>query len=460
MPNLTGLLSIAGHFAVARLSDRGRDRGALLAAQRRALDAFLRTVLPRAPFYARRRGAALGDLPIVDKARVMGEFSAFNTRGIAWDDALAVALRAERTRDFSPAIGDVTVGLSSGTSGNRGLFLVSAAERRRWAGTILARTLTASMLRRIVSPLAPPLRAAFFLRANSNLYGSVASRRVRLEYFDLLVPFAQHVARLRALRPHVLIAPAGMLRMLAREQLAGTLAIAPERVISVAEVLDDDDEAAIAEAFGQPVHQIYQCTEGLLGFTCGRGSLHLNERCVHVEPEWLDAERTRFTPILTDFTRSTQIFARYRLDDVLHSGPPCACGRPERTIARIEGRLDDVLRLTGTDGTPRPVFADFVRRAMMFCGERVRDYRVRQTGTLLEIALDTTTGAAGDVGTRDAMQAAVRAELARLWDEVAVTAPAVTFVPWPVEPPGTKRRRITVAPAIAAEVEASAMVER
>ena len=143
---------------------------------------------------------------------------------------------------------------------------------------------------------------------------------------------------------------------------------------------------------------------------------------------------------MTDFTRGTQIFARYRLDDVLHAAPPCGCGRPERTLSRIEGRLDDVLRLTGTDGVPRPVFADFVRRAMMFCGERVRDYRVRQTGASLEIALD----ADGD-GARDA----VRGELARLWDELAVVPPALAFVPWRAEPPGAKRRRIAVAAAAA-----------
>jgi putative adenylate-forming enzyme len=439
VPRLAGSLSVAGHFAAARLADRRHGRAALLAAQRRALDAFLAGVLPRAPFYARFRGAPLADLPVVDKARVMGEFAAFNTRGIGWDDALAVALQAERTRDFSPSLGDVTVGLSSGTSGNRGLFLVSGAERRRWAGTILARTLTAPMLRRIASPWAPPLRAAFFLRANSNLYGSVASRRVRLDYFDLLHPFAEHVARLRSARPHLLIAPAGVLRMLADEQLAGRLAIAPERVVSVAEVLDEDDAAAIARAFGRPVHQIYQCTEGFLGYTCERAALHLNERQVHVEPEWLDAERIRFTPVVTDFTRRTQIFARYRLDDVLHAAPPCACGRPERTIARIEGRLDDVLRLSGADGVPRPVFADFVRRAMMFCGERVRDYRVRQNGPALEIALDAPDERAAN--------AAVAFELARLWDELAVRPPRLTFVPWRAEPAGTKRRRVAVVTA-------------
>ena len=276
-------------------------------------------------------------------------------------------------------------------------------------------------------------------------------------YFDLLEPFSEHGARLRAFRPDVLIAPASVLRMLADEQFAGSLAVAPQRVISVAEVLDEDDVAVISAAFGQPVHQLYQCTEGFLGFTCERAALHLNERQVHFEPKWLDAERTRFTPVITDFTRRTQLFIRYRMDDVLHVAPPCACGRPELTIAQIEGRLDDVLRLDGLDGVQRPVFADFIRRAMMFAGERVRDYRVRQVDSSLEIALETARGAddGDDAAVADDVRAIVGRELERLWVQLAVTPPNVTFVPWPKESPGAKRRRVTVAttePAGAASI--------
>ena len=41
--------------------------------------------------------------------------------------------RIEKTRDFTPKINNITIGLSSGTSGNRGIFLVSEQEKTLWA---------------------------------------------------------------------------------------------------------------------------------------------------------------------------------------------------------------------------------------------------------------------------------------------------------------------------------------
>ena len=80
-------------------------------------------------------------LPTVDKSLMMEHFSTFNTLGISHDEAMNIALQAEQSRDFYPALRGVTVGLSSGTSGHRGLFLISPQEHAAWAGTILARTL-------------------------------------------------------------------------------------------------------------------------------------------------------------------------------------------------------------------------------------------------------------------------------------------------------------------------------
>ena len=117
----------------------------------------------------------------------MADFRAYNTVGISYDDAMAVAMEAERSRDFTPTLGDVTVGLSSGTSGRRGLFL-SSVPPNGFAGpeSVLARMLPASAIRRILTPWMPPIRIAFFLRANSNLYRTIAGRRIEFRFFDLL----------------------------------------------------------------------------------------------------------------------------------------------------------------------------------------------------------------------------------------------------------------------------------
>ena len=421
-------------FVSARTRFRRGSRAALLAYQERAVARFVATVLPRAPFYADLADRSFAALPVVDKARVMGEFAAFNTRGIDRERALELALAAERTRDFRPRLGDVTVGLSSGTSGNRGLFLVSDGERRAWAGIVLARVLTDAQLARILSPWRAPLSVAFFFRSDSNLYRTIASRRIDFAYYDLERPFDELVAALAAAPPDVLVAPASVLRLLARARTSGALDVAPETVVAVAEVLDDDDAASIEAAFGTRVDQIYQCTEGFLAYTCARQRLHLNESYVRIETEWLDAERTRFVPIVTDFTRTTQLFVRYRLDDVLRAAPPCACGCPERTIAAIEGRADDVLWLPSEGDALVPVFPDFVRRAMALAGDCVRDYRVRQVDATLDVALESDAPAIA--------HERVAVELDALWRHLRVRAPRVRFVPWQTEPLARKRRRV------------------
>ena len=425
-------------FARARWGLRFRDRQALLGWQRRRLDRFLRTVLPTAPFYGGHAGAALDQLPIVDKATVRADFAAFNSRGIALDRALDVALAAERDRDFAPTLDGVTVGLSSGTSGMRSVFLVSAEERLRWAGLILARLLTSSSLRQIIEPWRPPLRIAFFLRANSNLYETVASRRIRFAFHDLVAPLEGDVRRLNAGAPHVLVAPPTVLRRLAAAAIDGALRIAPAQVVSVAEVLEPDDRTVIGRAFGVPIQEVYQASEGFLAASCPAGRLHLNEEYLHVEPEWVDDGHRHFRPIVTDFTRTCQLVVRYRLDDVLRDAEgPCPCGRVTRSLNAVEGRSDDVLWWPSMrDGGAQPVFPDVVRRSMALAGAATLDYRIEQRGPVWVVGLDTGAAQEG------AARAAVRRELAALCVRLGLQPPALQFEPWRPWAPLAKRRRI------------------
>jgi putative adenylate-forming enzyme len=205
-------------------------------------------------------------------------------------------------------------------------------------------------------------------------------------------------------------------------------------VFSVAEVLEPDDEQRIREAFGKPVYQLYQCTEGFLAYTCEHGVLHLNEEFVHVEPEWIDEAHMRFAPIITDFTRRTQMFVRYRLNDILRvHTQPCACGRVTRTLAAIDGRLDDVLWLPSADHARLlPLFPDSLRHAFTRDVTNVVDYRIEQHGNTLHL------GTLGD----DAMFAAIKRAVDRL-----VIAQGMQTLSWrraemPIAGPAAKRRRI------------------
>lgn len=416
---------------------RFRTRAALEAWQEKKVRSHVKWTRKNSKFYAdlwkNVPDERWREFPLIEKKSMMENFSRLNTVGIDRDEAFALALRAEQTRDFSAVLNGVTVGLSSGTSGSRGLFLVNTKEQQGWAGTMLAKILP--------QPLWKKTRIAFFLRANSNLYQSVNKGPVRLEYFDMLKPLESLFPSLQALNPTLMISPPQVLRRLAEAMLEGRLHIQPLKIVSAAETLDPLDEALISKAFGLPVHQGYQATEGFLAATCGLGTLHLNEDLVHVEREPLDADSRRFVPIITDFRRRTQPVVRYRLNDILtEAASPCACGSPFLALERIEGRCDDVFKLPtrGTQNEMRVVFPDFIRRAVIAAHTGTAAYMVVQAASG-----DVTVFVEVHKGVDPkAVEDAIGNELEALWKTLNVEAPAVSYqraLP-PLE--GRKLRRV------------------
>ena len=79
--------------------------------------------------------------------------------------------------------------------------------------------------------------------------------------------------------------------------------------------------------------------------------------------------------IISDFSRQTQIMARYRMNDLVRLGPDCPCGMPQRVLAEVVGRADDCFDLPGGMVTP-----DILRNAVVDADRRITDFRVRQTG--------------------------------------------------------------------------------
>jgi len=348
---------------------RFADRAALERYQLRQLERLKTRVLARSPYFRALLHTPLQAWPMMDKASMMRNFDRMNTAGLRLDEVLACAKRAETTRDFKPMLGRYSVGLSSGTSGGRGVFVVSNEERATWAGVMLAKLLPCGLLRRE--------RIALFLRANNNLYSAVRTPWLSFQFFDLFQPFDALLDQVNAYRPTLVVAPAQVLCALALAERKGRVALRPARVISAAEVLEPMDRRLLEDVFGPP-GEVYQATEGFLGATCRHGVMHLNEEFVHVEPQWID--ETRFVPIITDFTRSTQPIVRYRLDDVLvRRAEACPCGHPAMAIERIEGRCDDMLVLPGCGGEPLTVFADVCARALAQALPPTADYRLLQT---------------------------------------------------------------------------------
>lgn len=420
-----GKLRILREFAMVRWFRPMRTRAAVDRRQRRLLAAHVRFLRRRSPYFGELlKARSFADLPLMDKSIMMSRFDEINTVGVARDDALALAIANERAREFSTDLGPNSVGLSSGTSGHRGLFIVSDAERDAWVGTVLARTLPRGKLL--------GHRIALFLRADNTLYESVGSKAVSFRYFDVYADMDENIARLHEYRPTILVAPPSVLRVIARAADSGRFDAFPQKVYSVAEVLELSDEQRIRKSLAQKrIHQLYQCTEGFLAHTCDRGVIHLNEDGVLVEREALDAER--FTPIVTDLRRRAQPIMRYRLGDVLRERrEPCPCGSALTAIERIEGREGDTLVFRRLDGRSIPVFADVITRALIHA-DGFDEYRVTQTGeSRLEIALDTVD---------DRSRRRVTDEVDALADRLHCERPELVFVDY-VSDGAVKLRRV------------------
>jgi len=360
------LLTLWHYLRTRRLTFRDRD--ALQRWQQKKLHQFARRTLSRSPWFQDYDPRHHHDWPRMNKALMMAHFDQMNTAGLNKAELLACAQRAEKDRDFTPQVNGFSVGLSSGTSGQRGLFVVSPREQQMWAGGMLAKMLPQGFRR--------GERVAMFLRADNHLYHSVNNRWLSLEFFDLFSPFDQQTSRLQQFKPTIIVAPAQVLRQLALAVRDKRLSVSVHKVISVAEVLTPQDRQLLEQVF-QQVGEVYQATEGFLAATCEQGTLHLNEEFIYVEPEWIDEHR--FVPVITDFTRHTQPIVRYRLDDVLvKRQQPCSCGRVTLALDRIEGRCDDWLVLAGKTQPDVVIFADACNRVIANALPLTADYRLVQ----------------------------------------------------------------------------------
>ena len=391
-------LAVVWYFIRARYLQHFRTRKALRSYQKQRVLRQLAYFKEHSPYFKALSVHSFEDfrkLPLMNKGFMMEYFNALNCVGIDRDEALSLAIDSEKQREFSEKLGGISVGLSSGTSGARGLFLPK--------GKLFGH------------------RIAFFLRADNNLYETIDSKLIRFRYFDLLRDMGENLSELADYRPTLLVAPPSVLLCIARAMERGELRIKPEKVISVAEVLRAEDAAYLKAQFGLSViHQAYQCTEGFLGYVCECGNFHLNEELVLIEREYLD--ETRFVPIVTDFTRQSQPIVRYRLNDILvEKRGHCPCGNPATMIRYIEGREDDVFYFAGIRQKEVAVFPDFISRCVIYA-EGVQNYKVVQDGRAhVTVFLERESSATA---------AQIRREFARLAEKMKFHCPEIAFAPY------------------------------
>lgn len=441
------LFQILYYWLVFSLRGVPSSQDKLLRANEKRLRKKLRWAVKHIPFYRRlamtssekMSSLSINNFPVISKATFNAHFADLNVAGISRDEAYDFALNAEQTGRFRAKLRGLTVGLSTGTSGNRGVFLVSNQEIAQWVAMVFVRVLRLNLFRR--------QRIAFVFRTNSNLYQAANVGAVTMRFFplDLDNPAVQN--DLVAFNPTTLVAQPSALIRLANYKKTGELVIAPSRVISIAEVLTERDRAYLTTNFGTIIHQVYQCMEGFLAHTCELGNLHVNEDVVHWEKRYLDAEppeKRRYHPILTDFARRTQALIRYELNDILvEPDAPCPCGSPFTHIGQIEGRADDVLGFPNASGKLALIFPDLVRRAVCDSSDAIVSYAVYQLDyALIHLYLDESLLA------DPVLCQTIQTNLVDLLTRHGISGVSILFLPYDKRDPETKLRRVKRNPVI------------
>ena len=350
--------------------------------QTRAMRGIIRHARQHSTFYQEHWGDArietladLRQLPTLDKKVMMAEFDRLNTCGLHREAVESFALDAERTRNYLGYYeGKYVIGLSSGTSGHRGLYVTPRALTKRLPGVFLAR---GGLSHRDL-----PLRIVFLLRVYSQGFDDINAPLIKLKYMPTTASPEAIMDHIDALRANVLMAPPSTLRFLLpyAERLVGRF----KRIITYAEVLTAEDKRRYAEAFQTAVVEIYQASEGQMASPCRLGHLHINEDFVHID--LYDAQGERIIEpgiighkmVVTNLINKAQPLVRYVMNDMIVLDTPCPCGSKFRRIRQVLGRHDDVFYFPNQSGQKKPVFPDLIARWLLVGDAHIAEFQVTQ----------------------------------------------------------------------------------
>ena len=335
---------------------------------------------------------SLGDikkLPIINKNIMMNNFDRLNTVGLTKDEVMAVAVEKELNKDYLGYYKDeFVIGLSSGTSGNKGLYITPKALTERLPFVFLARS--GIPLRYL------PFKILFMLRVFSQGFNDINSPLISLNYLSTMTDPDEIIRQINQRKINILMAPPSLCRLLI--PLAHRIKKPLKMIVTYAEVLEKEEKIRLSEVFGTRVIEIYQGSEGQFASACSLGNLHINEDLIFVE--LLDENHHEVTTphvaashmIATNLVNLAQPLIRHEMNDLIVLDDPCPCGSRFRTIEKILGRNDDILYFKKKDGTIQHIFPDLFSRWIITSSENIREYKVIQhVDHSVKILLDPIT---------------------------------------------------------------------
>jgi phenylacetate-CoA ligase len=417
-------------LAVEQVARDGWSRQRLLAHQSERLCGLLADVVVRSPYYRETLGPDAANrpfdtLPTLSKAALMEHWDR-----IVCDPRLRrdeVAEHAAGSHAQDPYLGEFHVFSTSGASGLRGLFVYGAAE---WADALavtvraLARTGARPDERTIGIGAPPGVHMSERIYATLRTGGSDAPR------ISALTPLDEVVATLNAFQPDVLLGYPTVATLLAAEQLAGRLRIAPRVMAFGSEPLTIEMRERIHEAWGIDPGEYYSTTEAPVIAS----STPEHPRALEIfEDQYVVEvvdEDNRPVPagtagakvLVTNLGNRTLPLIRYELADRVTVSPdPNPAGRPYRHLAGIDGRTADTLTFPRRGGGTVALLP--LRMGAPFAGlPEVRQFQVVHERARLTIRLVLDPAAPSDTPER------VRAAVLAVLEEAGAVAPAVAAV--------------------------------
>jgi phenylacetate-coenzyme A ligase PaaK-like adenylate-forming protein len=333
-------------------------------------------------------------LPVTGKRRLMDNFDAVVT-----DPRLR---RAEVEHHLAKARGDdwlfdrYRAVASAGTSGLRGIFVY---DRSAWR-VVLANTMRWQRFAGIGPRLPQRMRICSIgadnpMHVTSRIPMSGDVGLFRLMHIEATDPIAVQVAALNAFQPDALLPYPSVAALLAREQIAGRLAIRPAVVSTHSELLTGEMARLIEQAWGMAPFNHYGLTEEphvAADCPCHAG-LHLFEDTVMVEvvdddyrPVPAGEMGTRW--LLTNLYNSTEPLIRYEVTDMLcRAAEPCACGRPFGLLQTIGGRSEDMLHLSRSTGDGETMISPMVVSLAIESFRGIREYAAEHDAAAIRVQL-------------------------------------------------------------------------
>jgi phenylacetate-CoA ligase len=405
------LADVAAALRLAR-TQTGREHGPraqLARHQQQRLETVVRHAAAHSPYYRRwfAQTGALGTgpvdlarLPVLNKALLMQHFDELVCDPRLRRDELLEWV-GKLTRD-QLYLGRYRVMVTSGSSGRPGLFVYDPAGWRSTCAQVLRASGWAGLRPSLPRQRVALLGGAAPSHVSRQVAATMAVGLHRTLSLPVTLPLPRLVQALNQFQPTFLHVYPSVAMWLADEQHAGRLRLAPQMLVTIAELRTPDMTRRLQDAFGVHPFNVYGCTEGLFGTECQHHQgIHLFEDTTLVENVDADGQpvpagQPGARLLVTNLYNLVQPLLRLEVTDLVTLAPdPCRCGRTLIRASTIHGRSDDVLSLAAREGGRVAVHP--LQFALLTRDPKVREFQVVQDGPVLRILIvPSHAAAAGD----------------------------------------------------------------